>query len=173
MSEKLYTIKEIAEIIGVSKQAVHKKIKHEPLSTSLRQFMTTKDNTIYITVDGYNLINTTFSKDNATTVDSNDDDNKVDETTTKFIDSLQSQITFLIEQVNLKDDLLKEKDKKIDELIRTITDLTERLAILFENSQQLQKNQQLLEAQNIIHEDVEPPKTKEKKQSFIKRLLKK
>jgi len=176
MNDKLYTIKEIADIVGVSKQAIHKKIKQDPLSSSLQQLTTTINNTIYISVDGIRLIKLAFVKDSPSTdtvnvnaKSSTVDDNAIDNSSTKLIDSLESQITFLIEQINIKDNQLKEKDMRIDELTNSITDLTERLAILFENSQQLQQNQQLLEATDIVKDKEE----KESKKSFFHRLFRK
>ena len=46
------TIREIADEIGVSKQAVFKKIKREPLSTSLRGLTSTVDGRLTVSVDG-------------------------------------------------------------------------------------------------------------------------
>ena len=46
------TIREIADEIGVSKQAVFKKIKREPLSTSLRGLTSTVDGVVDGQVDG-------------------------------------------------------------------------------------------------------------------------
>ena len=46
------SIKQIADEIGVSKQAVFKKIKREPLSTSLKQFISTVDGRLMVSVDG-------------------------------------------------------------------------------------------------------------------------
>ncbi len=50
------TVKQIADELGVSKQAVHQKRKKEPLSTDLQPFTKTVDGVIYISVDGENLI---------------------------------------------------------------------------------------------------------------------
>lgn len=55
MSENLKTIKEIADEIGVSKQAVWQKIKKES-SIDLRQFTSKKGNTVYVDVDGKSLM---------------------------------------------------------------------------------------------------------------------
>ena len=59
MSEDLKTIKEIADEIGVSKQAVWQKIKKES-SIDLRQFTSKKGNTVYVDVDGQKAIKSTF-----------------------------------------------------------------------------------------------------------------
>ena len=59
MSEDLKTIKEIADEIGVSKQAVWQKIKEES-SIDLRQFTSKKGNTVYVDVDGQKVIKNAF-----------------------------------------------------------------------------------------------------------------
>lgn len=59
MSENLKTIKEIADEIGVSKQAVWQKIKKES-SIDLRQFTSKKGNTVYVDVDGQKVIKNDF-----------------------------------------------------------------------------------------------------------------
>ena len=59
MSEDLKTIKELADEIGVSKQAVWQKIKKES-SIDLRQFTSKKGNTVYVDVDGQKVIKSAF-----------------------------------------------------------------------------------------------------------------
>ena len=59
MSENLKTIKEIADEIGVSKQAVWQKIKKES-SIDLRQFTSKKGNTVYVDIDGQKVIKNAF-----------------------------------------------------------------------------------------------------------------
>lgn len=78
-----------------------------------------------------------------------------------------------------KDDIIIEKDKIIQELINKITEqmdntneLANRIATLFEHSQQLQQNQQLLEAQTMKAEESEY-KDKPPKQGFFKRIFNK
>jgi len=66
MSENLKTIKEIADEIGVSKQAVWQKIKKES-SIDLRQFTSKKGNTVYVDVDGQKAIKSAFFKKTSTT----------------------------------------------------------------------------------------------------------
>jgi hypothetical protein len=59
--EKRKTIKQIAEELGVTKQAVHQKRKSKGLSTALQPFTTTVDGIVYISVDGEKLIKQAFS----------------------------------------------------------------------------------------------------------------
>lgn len=56
------TIRQIADEIGVSKQAVFKKIKREPLSTSLQGLTATVDGRLMVEVDGEKLIKQAFSE---------------------------------------------------------------------------------------------------------------
>ena len=59
MSENLKTIRELAEELGVSKQAVWQKIKRDS-SINLRQFTSKKGNTVYVDVDGQKVIKNAF-----------------------------------------------------------------------------------------------------------------
>ena len=63
------TIRQIADEIGVSKQAVFKKIKHEPLSTSLQGLTATVDGRLMVEVDGEKLIKQAFSEKSQTEIE--------------------------------------------------------------------------------------------------------
>ena len=63
------TIRQIADEIGVSKQAVFKKIKREPLSTSLQGLTATVDGRLMVEVDGEKLIKQAFSENIPSTTD--------------------------------------------------------------------------------------------------------
>ena len=54
------TIREIADEIGVSKQAVFKKINRQPLSTELMGLISTVDGRLMVSVDGERLIKQAF-----------------------------------------------------------------------------------------------------------------
>ncbi len=56
------TIKEIAEEIGVSKQAVFKKINQVPLSTEIEKFISTVNGKKLVSVDGEILIKQAFQR---------------------------------------------------------------------------------------------------------------
>ena len=99
------TIKQIADEIGVTKQAVQQRIKKEPLASALRQQTTTNGNTIYIENSGVELIKQSFS----TTIA----DNKLTINDNLLVD-------FFKEQLQEKDRQLSEKDKQIADLTETI-----------------------------------------------------
>lgn len=58
------TVKEIADEIGVSKQAVFKRINRQPLSTKLERLTTTVDGRLMVSVDGEMLIKQAFGAEN-------------------------------------------------------------------------------------------------------------
>lgn len=61
------TIREISDEIGVSRQAIYRKIKCKPLSTSLQGKLSTVDNKLTVSVDGEKLIKKAFFKDEVST----------------------------------------------------------------------------------------------------------
>lgn len=54
------TVKQIADDLGVSKQAVHQKRKSGALAKALQPFTTTENGVVYISVDGENLLKQAF-----------------------------------------------------------------------------------------------------------------
>lgn len=98
MSENLKTIRELADELGVSKQAIWQKIKRDA-SIDLRQFTSTKGNTVYVNVDGQKAIKSRFSNDSSTKERQHEDyidDNKKgdvdDQDEVKFLRNLVSEI---------------------------------------------------------------------------------
>jgi len=98
MSENLKTIRELADELGVSKQAIWQKIKRDT-SIDLRQFTSTKGNTVYVDVDGQKAIKSMFSNDSSTRfrqqkddVDDNKKDDVDEQDEVEFLRSLVSEI---------------------------------------------------------------------------------
>ena len=92
------TIRELADELGVSKQAIWQKIKRDA-SIDLRQFTSTKGNTVYVDVDGQKAIKAMFSNDSSTRYRQQKDDvddNKKDagdgQDEVKFLRNLVSEI---------------------------------------------------------------------------------
>lgn len=92
------TIRELADELGVSKQAIWQKIKRDS-SIDLRQFTSTKGNTVYVDVDGQKAIKAMFSSDSSTryrqqkdTVDDNKKDTVDEQDEVKFLRNLVSEI---------------------------------------------------------------------------------
>lgn len=117
------TIREIADEIGVSKQAVFKKIKREPLSTSLRGLTSTVDGRLTVSVDGEKLIKQAFSQDAPSTNHQPVDgvvDGQVDGPVDGMIAVLQATIDTLQGQLEVK-------DRQIEQQTQTITRLSDAL----------------------------------------------
>ncbi|MEE6729646.1 HTH domain-containing protein [Pediococcus pentosaceus] len=92
------TIRELADELGVSKQAIWQKIKRDA-SIDLRQFTSTKGNTVYVDVDGQKAIKSMFSNDSSTRyrqqkddVDDNKKDTVDEQDEVKFLRNLVSEI---------------------------------------------------------------------------------
>lgn len=127
------TIAEIASEIGVSRQAVYKKIKQEPLLSSLRPFTVNRDNVTYIESDGEKLIKLAFGKVTHLNVSTNPGDS----ISTQFIASLQGQINTLTEQnKDLREQLNQERQHSRAQADK-ITELATDMARLANNAQQL------------------------------------
>ena len=91
MSENLKTIRELAEELGVSKQAVWQKIKRDA-SIDLRQFTSTKGKTVYVNVDGQKTIKSMFSNDSSTKERQQKED--IDDNVKEDVDE-QDEVKFL------------------------------------------------------------------------------
>ena len=119
MSENLKTIRELADELGVSKQAIWQKIKRDT-SIDLRQFTSTKGNTVYVDVDGQKAIKSMFSNDSSTRYrqqkDAVDDNKKdaVDDNKKDAVDE-QDEVKFLRNLVSEIQSEKKELHKLLDQ----------------------------------------------------------
>src|SRR5699024_3179112 len=98
MSDKLKTIRELADELGVSKQAIWQKIKRDA-SIDLRQFASTKGNTVYVDVDGQKAIKSMYANDSSKRHGQEEGDGDVDQEDVvdgydgvKFLRNLVSEI---------------------------------------------------------------------------------
>lgn len=111
MSENLKTIRELADELGVSKQAIWQKIKRDA-SIDLRQFTSTKGNTVYVDVDGQKVIKEMFSNDSSTRNRQQKDD--VDDNKKDAVDG-QDEVKFLRNLVSEIQSEKKELHKLLDQ----------------------------------------------------------
>ena len=111
MSENLKTIRELADELGVSKQAIWQKIKRDT-SIDLRQFTSTKGNTVYVDVDGQKAIKSMFSNDSSTRYRQQKDD--VDDNKKDAVDE-QDEVKFLRNLVSEIQSEKKELHKLLDQ----------------------------------------------------------
>lgn len=97
------TIKQIADELGVSKQAVHQKRKSKELSAKLQPFTTTIDGVVYISIDGEKLIKQAFYTADRKVVA----DNK-SSTIDTLVYTLQSELEIKNKQIKELNDRLAE-----------------------------------------------------------------
>ena len=128
------TIRQIADEIGVSKQAVFKKIKREPLSTSLQGLTATVDGRLMVEVDGEKLIKQAFSEIAPSTTTNQLTgavDGLVDAPSTKNEEKMAEAdgvISVLKATIDTLQGQLEVKDRQIEQQAQTITRLTAALA---------------------------------------------
>ncbi len=124
------TIKQIADELGVSKQAIFKKMKKEPLSTSLQGFTSTVDGKLTVSVDGETIIKSAFEQNKPSTVGDNQPS-----TSSRQVDAM---IAMLRDELKAKDDQIATLTKQLDDTHR-----------LLDQQQQLQQGiQKQLEEKN-------------------------
>lgn len=117
------TIKHIAEELGVSKQAVYKRIKKEPLSTKLSTMLSTVDGRLTVSVDGENMIKQAFEQ-----ISVNQNRQPVDGATT-MVDSLVDGASTMVDSniiellkanIEILNSQLETKDKQIQDLSQAL-----------------------------------------------------
>ena len=111
MSDNLKTIRELADELGISKQAIWQKIKRDA-SIDLRQFTSTKGNTVYVDVDGQKAIKAMFSNDSSTRYRQQKDD--VDDNQKDAVDG-RDEVKFLRNLVSEIQSEKKELHKLLDQ----------------------------------------------------------
>lgn len=111
MSDNLKTIRELADELGVSKQAIWQKIKRDA-SIDLRQFTSTKGNTVYVDVYGQKAIKAMFSNHSSTRHRQQKDD--VDDNKKDAVDG-QDEVKFLRNLVSEIQSEKKELYKLLDQ----------------------------------------------------------
>lgn len=142
------TIKQIADELGVSKQAIHQRIKrNSSLKSRLQPFTSTVDGVVYIDVDGENIIKSLYRTNGVNacvdSVDVNVDDNvygaavNIDAIFTAQIEDLKQQNKVLTEQLSIKDEQLKSKDSQIINLQEQNKSLIDALNNAQENNKSL------------------------------------
>ena len=146
------TIKQLAEELGVSKQAIQKRLTREPLRSSVAPYMSTVGGTKYIEVVGENLIKSAFQH---TSLDAASIDTGIDRTAASTplsipvstplstggpgefasiiavlqdtINDLQKQMDTKDEQIRSQQDLLAAKDEQIRQITAALQQQTSAL----------------------------------------------
>lgn len=166
------TIRQIADEIGVSKQAVFKKIKREPLSTSLQGLTATVDGRLMVEVDGEKLIKQAFSEIAPSTTTNQLTgavDGLVDAPSTKNEEKMaevDGVISVLKATIDTLQGQLEVKDRQIEQQAQTITRLTDALAVAQQTAATAQAlhagtiQQQLITGEAGVDQQGQEPKQK-------------
>lgn len=157
------TIKQIANEIGVSKQAVFYRIRKLPLSNDLKDLMSKENGVLMVSFDGEKLIKSAFSSDEEDSFD-----NKETSNNNQKENDFDSVLKVLESQLIVKDKQLEEANITIRELTSTIEIMSKSLA----TSQALHAGtmQKQLQESEIEKEEIE---IIEEKQGFWKRIFSK
>lgn len=159
------TIKQIADEIGVSKQAVHQKRKSKELSTTLQPFTSIVDGVVYISVDGEKLIKSAFKKNEPQTGKKTFTESPCQVVDNEF--TVNFTLKTLSKQLEEKDKQLAEKDKQIYKL----QDENEKLINSIENMTQSLKGEQALHAGTMQRELLEENKDSDPEEPIEKNII--
>lgn len=127
------TVKQIAEELGVTKQAVRQRIKRNPeLRSAFEQHSRTENGTVYIDEQGVEIIRAAYSKDMTGNKGGNvtkDNGNKIAENSgnAELIAVLQKTVDMLTEQVTQKDKQISELSEMLKATQTQNTALTDAL----------------------------------------------
>lgn len=138
------TIRQIADEIGVSKQAVQKRLAREPLKSCLYPYIETRQGTKYIADTGEKLIIEAFSE--------NKESLSIDTGIDMGIDASIDGDTLVHSVVATLQEQLKVKDQQIAALQQSLSDTTHALL----EAQQTARAAQALHAGTIQQQLVEP-----------------
>ena len=178
------TIRQIADEIGVTRQAIYKKFKlHSAIANNIKAYSFTVDRVKYYTTEGEKIIKSLFTNNYDVpqeTVDVSTEQFTSDNLTTDQVDRLTHQLTVLFSaQLTTKDKQLEEKDRQLaekDKQIALLMEQTNNLTQALQAAQALaaaDKRQLLLQAgkQNEQLENTQKQETAKK--SFFSRIFRK
>ena len=114
------TIKQIADEIGVSKQAIFYRIKRPPLSNTLQSFISKLDGVLMVDFNGETLIKQAFSDDTVKTFGDKEPSKENGTFDGEVIRILQESINALHRQLEVK-------DKQIEELTAAVREQAESI----------------------------------------------
>lgn len=153
------TIKQIADEIGVSKQAVQKRLSREPLCTSIQPYISTVGGVKYIEVVGENLVKSAFDKNNR---QPNAENLSIDKKSNDvIIDVLKTQIETQKIALETLQAQLEVKDKQIEQLRAELAterqhsrEQSDKLSVIADQAQKLQLAQ--MSTSDMIEDKKEP-----------------
>ena len=165
------TIKQIAEEIGVSRQAIERRLSKEPLRTNLMPYIKIINWTKYIDITGENLIKSVYDNTiikpkatgitdpqainaneatGATETQNDNFYNEIFKLLREDINILKEQLKVKDNQLEIKDNQLKVKDNQLEIKDNQISDLTGIIKIQAES---ITAAQQTARAEQLLHAD--------------------
>jgi len=111
------TVRQLADEIGVSKQAVWQKIKKEPLSTKLEPCLTKSGRTVYFNEQGEIIVKTAFLQllDGKSVDDVDDIDDKNDNNKRKSVVDMIDVIALLQGELESKNRLIESQSRQLEQ----------------------------------------------------------
>lgn len=156
------TIKQIAEELGVSKQAVHKRISREPLASRIRPSTVRRQQTIYIDVHGETLIKEAFE---GRTV--NDDNRQPSMLDDSLVDVLRRELEVKNRQIEAQAEQITNLSSTLAAAQQTIKDDRQTLETALQTAAIAAKA--LSDATVKPHLETDAPKPRER--GFLRRIF--
>lgn len=168
--EKGKTIRQIAEELGVSKQAVQKRISREPLHSSVYAYIDKVGGVLYIAYTGEKLIKQAFLKDDRIQIGDNQLTTLYTPLSTPVSTPTDKLYEILKEELEAKNKQIEELTKELAEEREYSRKQGEKLAVLADQAQKLQfaQMQPVIAAEKEVHEEEIMP---QEKPGFWKRLF--
>lgn len=173
MDKKGKTIKQLADEIGVSKQAIFYRINKPPLSNELSSLMTKENGSLMVSFDGQKLIREAFLENDRQTFDDKESSKHLFLFDDSLIQVLQTELGEKNKQLSEKDCQIKSLQENISELTSAVENLTKSLnssqALHAGTMQQslLSDSTEEMHLENIEHENTDA------KKGFFARLFQK
>ena len=167
------TIRQIADELGVSKQAVKKRISRKPLCTSIQPYISTVHGVKYIDDDGQNLIKLAFSEnDKNLSIDMGiDKNNDVHTTCIPDISGQKELYDILKIELEAKNKQIEKLQEELAEERKYIREQSDKMAILADQAQKLQLAQ--MKPENLLDGNTpkEPQESLKKKQNIFSKIF--
>ena len=145
------TIRQIADEIGVTRQAIYKKFKlHSAIANNIKAYSFTVDRVKYYTTEGEKIIKSLFTNNYDVpqeTVDVSTEQLSSVNLTTDQVDRLTHQLTELFSaQLTAKDKQIEEKDRQLSEKDLQLAEKDKQIAMLMEQNNNLTQALQAAQA---------------------------
>lgn len=153
--EKGKTIRQIAEELGVSKQAVQKRISREPLHSSVYAYIDKVGGVLYIAYTGEKLIKQAFLKDDRIQIGDNQPTTLYTPLSIPVSTPKDKLYEILKEELEAKNKQIEELTKELAEEREYSRKQGEKLAVLADQAQKLQfaQMQPVIAAEKEVHEE--------------------